>query len=332
MHAQASSTSPVVTTLHYEQQLDLLAKVRGERYVVGDQTWPMAIEDWSNLWYKIDGGYVYSAYVWIPRAGEVLPEALGGGEHWVDVNLATQSARLMIGNSVVYTAPVTTGKNGYETPTGHWRVNYQVPNETMTSSQAGINDPNEHYDVHNVLFTQYFDGAGDALHLNYWQPESVFGNARTSHGCVGLFIRDAQYVWMFGQAGMRVEINSNGRILPPPAPPPAAATTVPTAAPTQRPAVAPSARTAMPRSTPAPAAAASATPGASPADASPTPAPATVSASPTPVAPAAASPAAATASPQPGSPTSAPTTVPPGQGRPATPVARTPTPTPTASR
>jgi len=121
----------------------------------------------------------------------------------------------MVCDTVVYTAPVTTGKDGFETPTGHWRVNYQVPNETMTSAQAGINNPAEKYDVRNVLFTQYFDGFGDALHLNYWQPAGVFGSTPTSHGCVGLYLRDAQYLWMFGQPGMRVEINVNGRIVPP---------------------------------------------------------------------------------------------------------------------
>jgi hypothetical protein len=185
---------------------------------------------------------VYSAWVWLPKQGEVLPSQLPAGTRWVDVNVAAQTATLMIGNSAVYTADVTTGKDGFETPQGNWNVQYQVLNETMTSAQAGINNPAEQYDVKNVLFTQYFDGYGDALHLNYWQPESVFGNARTSHGCVGLDIRDAQYFWMFGETGMRVRISSNGVITAPapthpPAPAPTkTATPEPTAAATEPPA------------------------------------------------------------------------------------------------
>ena len=239
IRAQPNTQSAAVARLAYQQELVLQGRVRGERFVVGSQDWPMAIQDWSNLWYKVDGGYVYSAYVWVPKAGQVLPSSLPAGERWVNVNLATQTAQLMIGDRAVYTADVTSGKNGYETPTGHWRVNYQVLNETMTSGQAGINDPAEHYDVQNVLFTQYFDGSGDALHLNYWQPESVFGKAPTSHGCVGLFVQDAQYFWMFGQGGMRVEINQNGRILPPPAPPPTSRPATAVATATPRPAAAP---------------------------------------------------------------------------------------------
>jgi hypothetical protein len=77
----------------------------------------------------------------------------------------------------------------------------------MTSGQAAIDDPAEAYNVKNVLYTQYFDSLGDALHLNYWQPDGVFGSARTSHGCVGLYIHDAQWLWLFTQGGVRLEIH-----------------------------------------------------------------------------------------------------------------------------
>jgi hypothetical protein len=244
IHAAPTNSSPVVAHLRYQQELKLRARVRGERYVVGDQTWSMAIQDWSNVWYQVDGGYVYSAWVWVPRPGEVLPSQLPAGNRWIDVDIATQTARLMIGDRVVYTAPVTTGKDGYDTPQGNWTIQYQVLDETMTSAQAGINDPREHYDVKHVLFTQYFDGLGDALHLNYWQPVSVFGNERTSHGCVGLYVQDAQYVWMFAEPGMRVRITRNGQITAPPARP--AATTAPTATRTPTPTPPPTPTTPTP--------------------------------------------------------------------------------------
>jgi hypothetical protein len=240
IQAAPNTSSAVVGHLRYQQQLTLKAKVQGEDVLKGSQTWYIADQPWRTIWYQIDGGYVYSAWVWLPRAGEILPSQLQAGTRWVDVNVATQTARLMIGNTAVYTADVTTGKDGFETPQGDWSVQYNVLNETMTSSQAGINNPAEQYDVKNVLYTQYFDGYGDALHLNYWQPLSTFGNARTSHGCVGLDIQDAQYFWMFGDTGMRVRISSNGVVTQPP-PTQAPAPPTPTrAAPT---------RTATPRAT-----------------------------------------------------------------------------------
>lgn len=313
IHAQPNSTSGVVAGLRYQQQLTLRAKVRGERFVVGNQDWPMAIQDWSNLWYQVDGGYVYSAYVWVPRAGETLPSGLGGGERWVDVNLATQTLQAMVGTTVVYTAPVTSGKAGYETPSGHWRVNYQVLNETMTSSQAGINDPAEQYNVRNVLFTQYFDGSGDALHLNYWQPQGVFGNTRTSHGCVGLYVQDAQWLWMFGQTGMRVEINVNGQL-----PPAAQATPIQTQAPAP-PTLSPTTPRPTPQRTPVPSPRATSV--SSPADdesaaATPVPAARTV-ATPAPIAPTPRPPAPQiqSLSPTPNPRGPAPAATPPGPAR-----------------
>lgn len=166
----------------------------------------MAYQSWSDNWYQVEGGYVYSAFVFVPRAGEAWPLAREGTRS-ILVDIASQTLYAYVGQAVVYTAAVTTGKAGYETPKGRYTVGgWRVQNETMTSGQAAINDPAEAYHVKNVLFTQYFDTLGDALHLNYWQPEGVFGNVPTSHGCVGLFIHDAQWLWMFTNGGVTLEI------------------------------------------------------------------------------------------------------------------------------
>ena len=77
----------------------------------------------------------------------------------------------------------------------------------MTASQAGYSPQQAAYDVENVLFTQYYDRNGDALHLNYWRPKEVFGRTATSHGCVGMQLHDAQWFWLFGAPEMRVEIH-----------------------------------------------------------------------------------------------------------------------------
>ena len=219
-----------VRTLGDRQSLVIRREVRGQRWVVGDQTWPMAIQDWTNLWYQVDGGYVYSGFVFIPRAGELDAIADQSALHWVDVDLNQQTATAMIGERAVHAAAATTGKPGYETPAGEHTIAGWgfVFNETMTSSQAAIQDPNEQYDVKNVLYTQYFDGAGDALHLNYWQPDGVFGHQRTSHGCVGLELHDAQFFWLFDSAGARVSIHPVPDVTPTPT---ATSTATPTAAP-----------------------------------------------------------------------------------------------------
>ncbi len=131
-----------------------------------------------------------------------LPPA-GLGEHWVLVDLSDQTTSAMIGDEVYYTALGSTGKDGWETPVGEFTIIYRVENETMTSASIGAE---EYYVLENVLYTQYFTNEGHALHFNYWRPDSVFGNERTSHGCVGLRLSDAEFFWNFAGYGTRVVI------------------------------------------------------------------------------------------------------------------------------
>ena len=139
--------------------------------------------------------------VWVP------PDARED-ERWVAVNLTYQAAIGMRGSVPVRVAYATTGKDGWETPEGIFRINRRVYNETMTSAALGITDPNDQYVLRDVLFTQYFTWEGHALHLNYWRPDEVFGRQRTSHGCVGLRYDDAAFFWNYLRIGSRVVIHS----------------------------------------------------------------------------------------------------------------------------
>ena len=131
-------------------------------------------------------------------------QPIGPGEHWVDVNTSTQTATAMLGKEPYYTALVTTGKDGWETPAGEFRIQYRVYDETMMSAAIGAED---YYVLNHVLFTQYFTNQGHALHLNYWRPDYVFGQQRTSHGCVGMRYADAEFFWNFVGVGSRVVIH-----------------------------------------------------------------------------------------------------------------------------
>ncbi len=135
----------------------------------------------------------------------ILPP-LRPDEHWVDVNLTTQTAAAMIGMQRVYLAYGTSGKPGWETPVGTWTILYRVADETMTSGSLAV-DSADYYRQEHVLFTQYFTNVGHALHLNYWQPDWVFGRQPTSHGCIGLRYDDAAYFWDFVGVGSKVVVH-----------------------------------------------------------------------------------------------------------------------------
>lgn len=126
------------------------------------------------------------------------------GERWIDIDLDGQTAAAMIGDQPLYTALATTGKDGWETPRGTFRIMVRVPDETMTSVSIGAE---EYYVLDHVLYTQYFTDRGHALHLNYWRSDDYFGRVRSSHGCVGLRLADAEFFWNFASLGTRVTIH-----------------------------------------------------------------------------------------------------------------------------
>jgi lipoprotein-anchoring transpeptidase ErfK/SrfK len=139
-----------------------------------------------------------------PPNPPAVPGPEVAGERWIDVDLAAQTTTAMVGDTALYTALVTTGKDGWETPPGEWRILYRVPNETMTSAAIGAE---EYYVLEDVLYTQYFTNAGHALHLNYWRDDWYFGSTRSSHGCVGMRLEDAEFFWHFATFGTRVVVH-----------------------------------------------------------------------------------------------------------------------------
>jgi lipoprotein-anchoring transpeptidase ErfK/SrfK len=210
--AAASTQAPVVRTLRDLERVQIDGAVEGENWLLGAQTWPSTIPPWTRLWYRLtDGTFVYAAFVFVLQPGEVSPlDDARVDKKWIDVNVTTQTATAMVGELAVYAAPVSTGEARFPTPLGSHRIepDGRLAVERMTASQAGYNLAQASYDVERVLFTQYFDQKGDALHLNYWRPDDVFGRTATSHGCVGLRLHDAQYFWLFAEPGMRVEIHT----------------------------------------------------------------------------------------------------------------------------
>lgn len=211
LRGDPSTANPETGTLYDGQSVRIVATVKGENWLVGSQTWVSSIPDWTTDWYQLDdGNFIYSAFVFTLAPGETSPTRdPGGAEKWIDVNVTNQTVSAMIGDQAIKVALATTGSPDFPTPTGTHAIepDGRVAVVDMTASQAGYAPSQATYDVKRVLFTQYFDRMGNAIHLNYWRPEEVYGNTPTSHGCVGLQLHDAQYFWLFGEPGMRVEIH-----------------------------------------------------------------------------------------------------------------------------
>ena len=136
------------------------------------------------------------------------PSSVRPNERWIDVNLSRQWLTTMQGDQPVFGAPITSGKSGWATPTGTFRIFSRVFNETMDSATLGIpRGSSEGYYLKDIFYTQYFADGGYAIHSNYWQPQSVFGVAPTSHGCIGMRQGDAKVVWDFADFGTSVHVH-----------------------------------------------------------------------------------------------------------------------------
>ena len=106
---------------------------------------------------------------------------------YVHVDLDQQVLVAYEGGEPVYATLVSSGKEGYDTPGGVFRVDKKFMSVTMSGE-----DPHDGpYEVEEVPWTMYY-WESYALHGAYWHDD--FGKVR-SHGCTNLSPSDAR--WLF---------------------------------------------------------------------------------------------------------------------------------------
>ena len=126
-------------------------------------------------------------------------QAAEGGKV-IDVDLSAQWLSAYENGELVYRAPVATGKDGFDTPTGTFDVYSKVPLRTMRGSLNG-----ETWTVPNVPNVMYIDGMV-ALHGTYWHNKFGTG-VRMSHGCVNLSLADAAWLYEWAPVGTIVHVH-----------------------------------------------------------------------------------------------------------------------------
>lgn len=159
----------------------------------------------DDRWYRLEpsGGYVAASAV-APFTPPPPPRTWPG--RWIDANLSTFYVTAYEGDTPLYSALVTAGRED-RTPVGRFRVQSRVRSETMDSATVGIpKGHKDYYYLKNVEYTQYFTSQGHALHGNYWVHPSRFGRF-SSNGCLGLLNQDAAWFWQFAETGTLIDIH-----------------------------------------------------------------------------------------------------------------------------
>ncbi|MBA3275573.1 MAG: L,D-transpeptidase [Chloroflexia bacterium] len=129
-------------------------------------------------------------------AGTYVP---GGGEVWIDINLSTQYMEVYQGDTVVMETYISSGRPGFDTPTGSFRISLKNGTQDMEGLIGG-----EYYNVKNVPSVMYFTDRGHAIHGAYWHNN--FG-AVMSHGCINVPVDLAEFLYEITPSGARVEIH-----------------------------------------------------------------------------------------------------------------------------
>ena len=105
----------------------------------------------------------------------------------INVSRGCQVAYFVSDGRVRRAVPVSTGRPGYPTDPGVFRI-FRSVNGTETSNSF----PEPHWNMYRSL---YFNG-GEALHGSY--SDSYVRTYPDSHGCVRMLHRDVDWLWRNG--------------------------------------------------------------------------------------------------------------------------------------
>jgi lipoprotein-anchoring transpeptidase ErfK/SrfK len=147
---------------------------------------------------KNGGGASFSLNgVSIPFATDNTP---AGYKYLIEGNLTSKMLYAYQDGVLVKSFQMSAGKSSTPTPVGTFTIWQKVRSVNMW----GYNPDGSKYNQPKVPYVLYFDKNGDAVHGNYWRPDSVFGNVNTSHGCLGLRVADSAWVYDWAPIGTTV--------------------------------------------------------------------------------------------------------------------------------
>lgn len=121
------------------------------------------------------------------------------GDRVIDVDLSDQRLTLLQDEAAVLSCPISSGKAGWNTPTGYFDVYAKDRMIDMASTPEAV----EFYRVPEVPFVLWFHGSY-SIHGTYWHNE--FGRPR-SHGCINAPMDAAEFIYDWAPVGTPVNVH-----------------------------------------------------------------------------------------------------------------------------
>lgn len=131
----------------------------------------------------------------VTKQEEPAPKARAGnsGGKSIIVDLSEQHLYAYEGDTLVFDTPVSTGRDGFNTPPGTFSVYAKLRIQDMKGTIGG-----ESYYVPDVPHVMYING-GVAIHGTYWHNQ--FGIRRMSHGCINAPLAAAEWLYKWAPVG-----------------------------------------------------------------------------------------------------------------------------------
>lgn len=111
--------------------------------------------------------------------------------------------------------PISAGKKGFETRSGTKIVMEKFATKRMDAATTGIdrNDP-EYYNIANVKWAMRVTYSGEFVHGAPWSAGAQ-GDDNVSHGCVGMNLEDAKWLYDRSRRGDVVQVSGTDRSIEP---------------------------------------------------------------------------------------------------------------------
>jgi lipoprotein-anchoring transpeptidase ErfK/SrfK len=120
-------------------------------------------------------------------------------DKWFVADVTTKRMYAYEGTTLVHSFLISAGAPATPTVIGTYSIYAKYRSQTMT----GLNADGSRYNQPDVPYVNYFTG-GYAIHGNYWRPAGYFGNINSSHGCIGINVSDAAWIYDWAPIGTKV--------------------------------------------------------------------------------------------------------------------------------
>jgi len=120
-------------------------------------------------------------------------------DKWIAVDLTSKVLYAYENTKLVNTFLISAGAPGTPTVEGTYKIYSKIASQDM----AGPNADGTRYFQPAVPYVNYFY-ADYAIHGVYWRPDSYLGNINASHGCVGMNVSQASWLFSWAPVGTTV--------------------------------------------------------------------------------------------------------------------------------